>query len=91
MNTSLFYIYILECSDKTLYTGYTSNIERRTYEHNSTANGAKYTRGRRPVTLVYSEGCSTQSEALTREAQIKKLSRAQKLLLIESRSEEKVN
>ena len=76
------YVYILECSDKTLYTGSTNNIEKRIKEHNNGKSGAKYTRARRPVKLVYVEMCSTLSNALKREAQIKKLSRAQKLLLI---------
>ena len=76
------YVYILECSDKTLYTGTTNNIEKRIQEHNNTRTGAKYTRTRRPVKLVYVEACSTPSIALKREAEIKKLSRAQKLLLI---------
>jgi len=76
------YVYILECSDKTLYTGSTNNIEKRIKEHNNGKSGAKYTRARRPVKLVYVETCSTLSNALKREAQIKKLSRAQKLLLI---------
>ncbi|MCG6534541.1 MAG: GIY-YIG nuclease family protein, partial [Syntrophales bacterium LBB04] len=86
MNTPLFYVYILECGDKTLYTGYTGNLEKRVHEHNTTITGARYTRGRRPVTLVYVEGYPTISDALKREAQIKKLSRAQKLLLIENYS-----
>ena len=77
------YVYILECSDKTLYTGSTNNIEKRVQEHNATRAGAKYTRGRRPVKLVYVEFCSTPSVALKREAEIKNLSRAEKLLLIE--------
>ena len=76
------YVYILECSDKTLYTGTTNNLETRLHEHNNTRAGAKYTRGRRPVKLVYVEVCSTPSIALKREAEIKKLSREQKLLLI---------
>jgi putative endonuclease len=78
------YVYIMECSDKTLYTGSTNNIEKRIQEHNATRAGAKYTRARRPVKLVYVEICSTPSIALKREAAIKKLSRAQKLLLIEN-------
>jgi putative endonuclease len=78
MNTC---VYILECSDKTLYTGITNNIEKRIQEHNNTSAGAKYTRGRRPVKLVYVEICSTTAIALKRELEIKKLSRAQKLLL----------
>ncbi|MDD5008310.1 MAG: GIY-YIG nuclease family protein [Syntrophorhabdaceae bacterium] len=76
------YVYILKCSDKTLYTGSTNNIEKRIKEHNNGKSGAKYTRARRPVKLVYVETCSTLSNALKREAEIKKLSRAQKLLLI---------
>lgn len=81
------YVYILECSDKTLYTGATNNIEKRIQEHNNTRSGARYTRGRRPVKLVYVEICSTPSIALKREAEIKKLSRAQKLLLFDNLTE----
>jgi putative endonuclease len=84
MSANLFYVYILECCDKTFYTGYTINIEKRIYEHNNTGAGARYTRGRRPVTIVYVEGCSTQSDAMKREAQIKKLPRAKKMLLIKN-------
>ncbi len=84
MNTFTFYTYILECSDKTLYTGYTNNIEKRLYEHNNTGNGARYTRSRRPVKLAYSESYSTQSDAMKREVKIKRLSRAKKLMLIEN-------
>ncbi len=76
------YVYIVECSDKTFYTGSTGNIEKRIQEHNSGKAGAKYTRSRRPVTLVYLEPCSTPSIALKREAEIKRLSRAQKVMLI---------
>ncbi len=76
------YVYIVECSDKTFYTGSTGNIEKRIQEHNSGKSGAKYTRGRRPVKLVYVEPCSTPSVALKREAEIKRLSRAQKAVLI---------
>ena len=75
------YVYIVECSDKTLYTGSTGDIEKRIREHNSSRGGAKYTRSRRPVRLVYVEACATLSIALRREAEIKKLSRPQKLLL----------
>ena len=76
------YVYILECSDKTLYTGTTRNLDKRVREHNGTGAGAKYTKGRRPVKLVYVETCHTLSVALKREAAIKRLSRAKKLLLI---------
>ncbi len=77
-----YYVYILECSDKTLYAGWTNNIEKRVQEHNNGAGGAKYTRSRRPVKLVYIETCSCLSEALKREIQIKKLSRGGKLEII---------
>ena len=80
------FVYILECSDKTLYTGWTNDIERRVREHNNGKGGAKYTRGRRPVRLVYCETCPTISDALKREAAIKRLSRAQKLMLIKTTS-----
>jgi putative endonuclease len=77
-----YYVYIMECSDKTLYTGWTSNLEKRTQEHNDGKKGAKYTRARHPVRLVYTETCSCLSEALKREVQIKRMSRSGKLELI---------
>lgn len=77
-----YYVYIVECSDKTLYTGWTNNIGKRIQEHNTGKCGAKYTRTRRPIKLVYKEIYSTLSDALKREAQIKKLSREKKLRLI---------
>jgi putative endonuclease len=76
------FVYILECSDATLYTGYTTEPERRVKEHNE-GRGAKYTRGRRPVKLVYLEGFSDKSEAVKREKEIKKLPREKKLSLIQ--------
>ncbi|HIR16602.1 MAG TPA: GIY-YIG nuclease family protein [Candidatus Caccocola faecigallinarum] len=76
--------YILLCADGTLYTGWTNDIEKRLAAHNA-GRGAKYTRGRRPVTLLYSEECATKSEAMIREAAIKKLSREEKLLLSEGK------
>jgi putative endonuclease len=79
-----YYVYILECSDETLYTGSTHDIEKRIEEHNNSKKGARYTRSRRPVKLVYVESCSTLSDALKREAQIKKLSKVQKMRLIEN-------
>jgi putative endonuclease len=75
-------VYILECSDKTLYCGWTNNLEKRLHEHNEGKNGAKYTRGRRPVKLVYQEPCLTRSDALKREREIKGLTRLKKLRLI---------
>lgn len=76
------YIYILECSDGTYYTGWTNNLELRIEAHNS-GKGAKYTRGRTPVKIVYKEEFDTKSEALKREIEIKKLSRLKKIELIE--------
>jgi len=77
------YVYILECSDKTLYTGWTRDVAKRVQEHNNGKAGAKYTKSRRPVKLVYFEEAEGLSEVLKREAGIKKLSRKHKLLLIQ--------
>lgn len=76
------YVYILRCKDGSLYTGYTTDLSRRVWEHNYSSKSAKYTRSRRPVVLVYSESYSSKSEALRREYAIKQLSRADKLKLI---------
>jgi len=78
----MYYVYILECNDKTLYTGITKDLQRRLVEHNESSKGAKYTRVRRPVILRYSEECGDRSSATKREYAIKKLSRDQKLSLI---------
>ncbi len=75
-------VYILECADQTLYTGSAKNITKRIHAHNTTTAGAKYTRVRRPVRLVYSEVFHGISAARKREVEIKKLSRAEKLALI---------
>ena len=75
------FVYILECSDGSLYTGWTTNIEKRVACHN-VGKGAKYTRSRRPVLLVWSRHVETKGAALRLEARIKKLSRAQKLRLV---------
>lgn len=77
------YIYILECSDGTLYCGWTNDIEKRIRTHNA-GKGAKYTRTRLPVKLVYSESFDTKEEAMSREWHIKRLSRMEKLRLIGS-------
>ncbi len=77
------YVYILRCSDGTLYTGWTTDLEARIKNHNS-GNGAKYTRSRRPVKLIYYEEVSDKSAALKREAAIKKLPRNKKFELISS-------
>ncbi|MEG1222049.1 MAG: GIY-YIG nuclease family protein [Anaerovoracaceae bacterium] len=80
----MYYIYILECKDGSLYTGFTNNIEDRIKRHNA-GKGAKYTRGRTPVVLRYSEEFEDKSSALKREAQIKKLTKEKKLQLINSK------
>lgn len=76
------YVYILTCADGTLYTGVTKDLERRIFEHNESPKGAKYTRVRRPVTLTHQEAFKTRSEACSREAAIKKLSREEKMALL---------
>lgn len=83
----MYYIYILKCNDGTYYTGYTNNVEKRVGIHNS-KKGAKYTRGRTPVTLVYTESFLSKGEALKREYRIKQMSRAEKEALIYSKLEE---
>ena len=76
------YTYILKCTDETLYCGWTNDLEKRLKVHND-GKGAKYTRSRLPVTLVYYEEFETAKEAQKREYQIKNLSRKEKLKLIE--------
>jgi putative endonuclease len=79
------YVYVVECSDGTYYTGYTTDVERRVAEHND-GTGAKYTRGRGPVELVHVESFDTQSEAMQREHAIKQLRREAKETLVEGKS-----
>ncbi|MFZ5375614.1 MAG: GIY-YIG nuclease family protein [Campylobacterota bacterium] len=81
---SPYFVYILRCGDGTLYTGITRNVEKRLAEHNDSPKGAKYTRSRRPLTLVYREPCRDKSCALKREKAIKKMTRPQKEALLES-------
>ncbi len=76
------YLYILRCRDDSLYTGITTDVQVRLEAHRA-GKGAKYTRGRAPLELVYSETCGDHSAALKREAQIKSLPRAGKMKLIE--------
>ena len=76
-------LYILRCGDGTLYTGITTDVEKRFAVHQS-GKGAKYTRGRGPLALVYSEECGDHSSALKREYAIKQLPRSEKLKLIEA-------
>lgn len=82
----MYYVYILQCRDGTLYTGIAADVQKRLAVHNS-GKGAKYTRSRLPVTLLYEETQPDKSAALKRELEIKKLSRAQKLRLIASQTE----
>ncbi len=77
-------VYILECADRTLYTGITNNIEQRLQDHES-GKGAKYTRGRAPFKLLYTERHATRSQALKREAEIKSFDRPAKLRLASAR------
>jgi putative endonuclease len=79
------YVYILRCKDDTLYCGITPDLEKRLQQHNA-GKGAKYTRGRGPLELVYSEVCDSHSDALKREAAIKRMPRSEKLKLIERKS-----
>ena len=76
-----YYVYLLRCRDGSLYTGYTDDPERRLRVHNA-GKGAKYTRSRLPVELVYQEQCPDKSAALRREQEIKRMRRAEKLALI---------
>ena len=76
----MFYVYVLRCADDTLYTGWTTNLDKRIQAHND-KKGAKYTKSRTPVALFYYEEFETKSEALKREAAIKKLPRSEKLKL----------
>ncbi len=81
---SSFYLYVLSCSDNTLYTGITTNIERRVDEHNTSKKGAQYTKTRRPVRLVFSKRFKSRSKASQEEYRFKQYSREQKLELIGS-------
>ena len=81
---TLFSVYILKCSDDTLYIGSTNNIEKRLHEHNNLKSGAHYTKIRRPVELAYKEECESLNLARKRECELKKLTRKEKLELIEN-------
>lgn len=84
MDQNEHHVYIIKCDDGSLYTGYTKgSIENRVAKHNS-GDGAKYTRGRTPVTLIYTESFESKSSAMSREYEIKQLTRRQKESLVES-------
>ena len=79
----MWYVYILRCSDNTLYSGITTDLERRVEEHNTdNKKGAKYTKVRRPVKLVYKNQCKDRSDAASREAALKKLTKSEKEALL---------
>jgi len=76
MTKNSWFVYIVRCADNTLYTGIAKDLERRILEHNSDdTSGAKYTKARRPVTLVYQEACDSRSAASKREYEIRQLGR----------------
>lgn len=77
------HVYIIRCRDGTLYTGIANNLQNRIAKHNSEEGGARYTRSRRPVELVYSEQAPSRSEALKREYEVKKMPRAKKMKMID--------
>ena len=83
VNKKDWFVYILRCSDKTFYTGITTDLERRLIEHNAEKSISKYTRVRQPVEMVYSEETDSRSSAAKREVFIKSLSRIQKIALID--------
>ena len=82
MMEATWYLYILRCWDDTLYTGITTDVEKRLEAHRE-GKGAKYTRGRSPLELVYREDCGSHSDALKREIAVKKLTRSQKERLLD--------
>lgn len=77
------YTYMVKCADGTLYTGWTNCLEKRLKAHNGGKNGAKYTKAKGPVTLVYYEGFETKEEAMKREYEIKQFTRDRKVKLME--------
>lgn len=81
----MFYAYILSCSDETLYVGSTNDLERRLHQHNHAKSGAHYTKIRRPVELVWSQRFRTYARARAKEAELKRLTRTEKLLLIKGK------
>lgn len=80
----LWVVYLVRCHDGTLYCGIAKDLKRRLTEHNSADKGAKYTRGRQPVELVYTEQAASRAKATKREGKIKRMTRAQKMALIQA-------
>ena len=83
MRKRMNYTYMMKCADGTLYTGWTTSVEKRLKAHNEGKAGAKYTRAKRPVELVYYEGYATKEEAMSREYAIKQLTMKEKLALMD--------
>jgi putative endonuclease len=81
----MYYLYILKCKDQTLYTGITTDLKRRLLEHNTSKLGARYTKNRRPVKLIYSRKFKNRSTASREESRIKKLNRLEKINLIKQK------
>ncbi len=79
----MYFAYLLQCNDGTLYAGSTNDLEKRLYQHNNAKNGAHYTKIRRPVELKHSEQFETYAEARAREAEIKRMSREEKMKLVQ--------
>ena len=77
-----YFVYVVRCVDGTLYTGITTDVERRTGEHNTSPKGSRYTRARRPVQIVYTKKYKNRAEASVEESRIKKLNRQQKINFI---------
>jgi len=88
---SEWFVYMLRCADNSLYTGITTDVERREIEHNGKKSVTKYTRVRQPVELVYRENAGSRSEASKREVQLKKLKKYEKEALVAANIEEKMN
>lgn len=86
MTETTWMMYVVECSDGTLYTGITTSIKRRILEHNFGMRGAKYTRSRRPVRLKFSVECEDRSDAARKESRFKKLTKAEKIRIIDAQS-----
>lgn len=82
---STWYVYIIECADGTLYSGITTDVVRRIAEHNESLRGARYTRVRRPVSLVHKKKCASRSDALKKEYALKQLTREEKVKLIKKK------
>ena len=80
-------LYVVRCSDLSLYAGVSTDVQRRVQEHNGSVRGAKYTRGRRPVSLAYSKQCASKEEALREELKFKKLPKKKKESIIKSQKE----